>query len=95
MKGDDVDLCKKYLKMNYFKNIIEYPKYRNERMKLREGISRMRIKITIITGKSPSVQRGLWREVPHHFEFRLDRTLETPEYCRKKSCTHKEMIWII
>lgn len=95
MKGDDVNLCKKYLKINYFRNIIEYPEYRNKRMKLREGISRMRIKITIITGKSLNVQRGLWGEVPHHFEFRLDRTLETPEYCGKKSLTDKEMIWII
>lgn len=55
----------------------------------------MRIKIIILIGKSLSVQRGLWREVPHHFKFRRDRTLETPEYCRKKSFTDKEMSWII
>lgn len=55
----------------------------------------MSIKITILTGKSLSVQRGLWRKVPHHFKFRLDRTLETPEYCRRKLLTDKQMNWII
>lgn len=64
-------------------------------MKSRKGILRLRIKITILTGKSLSVQRVLRREVPHHFKFRLDRTFEPPEYCRKKSLTDKEMNWII
>lgn len=86
-----MNLCKKYLETNYFKNIIEYPKYRNERMKLRKGILRLRIKITILTGKSLSVQR----EAPHHSKFRLDRNLETPEYCRRKFFSVRERNWII
>lgn len=47
--------------------VTEYPQHRNARMKLRKGILRLRIKIDILTGKSISVQRYLWREVPHLF----------------------------
>lgn len=77
------------MKTKYFKNIIECPKYRNE------AIFRWRIKITVLTGKSLSVQRGLQREVPHHLKSRLDRTSETPKYYRKEALTDKEMSWII
>lgn len=47
--------------------VMEYPKYRNARMKLRKRIFRLRIKIDILAGKSISVQIDLLREIPHHF----------------------------
>lgn len=54
---------------------MEYPK---ARMELRKGIFRLRIKIDILAGKSISVQRDLWREMPHHFIH----TIQNPSNAR-------------